>query len=187
MTARLIYVVGPSGAGKDSLLHWLRKQLPATSPVHWVRRTITRAPEPSGEDHECVDEETFNDMLNGKKFALHWDANELRYGVRHSELVPLSQAQWVFLNGSRAQLENTAQQYPGMTVLHITADPKVLKKRLEERGRENTAAIKARMLRSIQLRWPPNCRIIEVHNNDSLPLAGIDMLQQLRQLDDWPA
>ena len=55
MNARLIYVMGPSGAGKDSVLGWLREHLPAEMPVHWARRTITRPASAGGEAHEAID------------------------------------------------------------------------------------------------------------------------------------
>lgn len=187
MNARLIYVVGPSGAGKDSLVQWLRAQLPADSPIHWARRTITRPADAGGEDHESVDEWTFDQLQRSGQFALHWQANGLRYGIRRSELEPLARAQWVFLNGSRAELENTAAQYPGLTFLHITAPPDVLRHRLLSRGRETTEAIASRMQRAIELHCPPACRLIEVQNNDSLPQSGAYLLQQLRLLQGWPS
>jgi ribose 1,5-bisphosphokinase len=186
MSTKLIYVVGPSGAGKDSLLQWLRDQLPADSPVHWVRRTITRPREAGSEDHESVDEMTFDKLLQSQQFALHWQANALRYGIRHSELEPLARGQWVFLNGSRAELENTAAQFPNMTFLHITAHAEVLKQRLQSRGRETAEAIEARLRRAIGMSCPPQCRMIEVQNNAKLSLTGAQLLQQLRQFKDWP-
>ena len=60
MTAgRLVYCMGPSGAGKDSLLDWLRAHLPTPCPVHWAQRTISRSAMPGGEAHESVSPETF--------------------------------------------------------------------------------------------------------------------------------
>jgi ribose 1,5-bisphosphokinase PhnN len=61
MNRRLIYVVGPSGAGKDSVLSWLRQHTPLAAPVHWARRTIDRPKVnlPNAEDHFSVDKATF--------------------------------------------------------------------------------------------------------------------------------
>jgi ribose 1,5-bisphosphokinase len=185
MNARLIYVVGPSGAGKDSLLNWLRKQLPATSQVHWVRRTITRAPDGGGENHESVNLDEFKKILAHQGFAMHWRANDLHYGIRHEELVPLNRMQWVFVNGSRANLEKASEQYPGMVILHITASAEVLKQRLLNRGRESHDTIEARMRRTVEVQWPSDCRLIEITNNGSLETSGLSLLTKLKQLPNW--
>lgn len=184
VNARLIVVVGPSGAGKDSLLSWLRARLPVTHPVHWTRRTITRPVQAGGEDHESLDEAAFTAVLQTAGFALHWQANGLHYGIRHQELHPLSRGQWVMLNGSRAHLAECAQVCPGMTVLHITADAQVLRSRLQHRGRESAAAIEARLQRAVELEVPAGCRLLEVHNNSTLEAAGSQLLLDMSFLRD---
>jgi ribose 1,5-bisphosphokinase len=186
MNAKLIYVVGPSGAGKDSLLNWLRMQLPAQLPIAWARRTINRACTADGELHESVATTQFNRLFEGHEFAMHWAANEHLYGIRHTELGPLTQQQWVFVNGSRAHLPQAAQRYPGLTVLHITAEIEVLRQRLLGRGRESHEAIESRLHRNLALRVPPGCKLIEIHNHDSLESSGQQLLQALRALPNWP-
>lgn len=187
MNSKMVYVVGPSGAGKDSLLDWLRSQIPASAPVHWVRRTITRAPDAGGENHESVSQDEFKRILQQKGFAMHWHANDLCYGIRHIEMAPLERWHWVFVNGSRANLEKAALQYPGMVILHITASAEVLKQRLLHRGRESHDTIEARMRRAMDLRWPSGCPLIEVTNNGSLDASGMHLLGKMRQLQNWPA
>ena len=186
MMTPLIYVVGPSGAGKDSLLDWLRAHLAAELPVAWARRTINRPCAPDGEAHESVDTAEFNRLLRAKQFALHWAANDHLYGIRHAQLRPLTQTAWVFVNGSRPHLPLAAQHYPGLTVLHITADPEVLKQRLVGRGRESIQAIENRLQRTPALHVPPGCALIEIRNNDSLEFAGQQLLASLRNLAGWP-
>jgi ribose 1,5-bisphosphokinase len=186
MNSQLIYVVGPSGAGKDSLLNWLRAQLPAQLPVTWVRRTINRPCVPDGEMHESVATSEFNRLLDAHEFAMHWAANEHLYGIRNAELARLTQQQWVFVNGSRAHLPQAAQRYPELTVLHITADIDILRQRLMGRGRESHEAIENRLSRTLTLRVPPGCRLIEIHNHDSLASSGQKLLQALQTLQDWP-
>lgn len=184
MNPGLVYVVGPSGAGKDSLLTWLRARWPSSVPVHWVQRTITRPSNAGGEDHEAVAEADFETMVQDQIFALHWDANGLRYGIRASQLATLRQGHWVMLNGSRAHLHRAAQQYPGLTVLHITADPQVLRQRLLGRGRETAEALEVRLSRVVDLTWPAGCRLIEIHNNESLEQAGQALLMALQDMED---
>lgn len=182
MSRRLIYVVGPSGAGKDSVLYWLRKHLPATAPVHWARRTIDRPPSgvPEAEDHASVDTTTFAKMVNERLFAMHWDANGHRYGVPHCELNVLNLPNYcVMVNGSRVHLPTAAQSYPGLTVLHITADPLVLRERLIRRGRETLEAIEARLKRNIPLSLPSGCALLEVRNNATLEQVGQELMERL--------
>lgn len=189
MNRRLIYVTGPSGAGKDSVLSWLRHHTPKSAPVHWARRTIDRpsAAEPDAEDHESVDAVLFEQLVVDSAFAMQWDANTHRYGIRHSELTHLSDPSWcVMVNGSRAHLPIAARDYPGLTVLHITATPAVLRQRLLARGRETEQAIEARMLRNIALDIPKGCAWVEVHNDRTLDEAGQLLLAQLDALGLWP-
>lgn len=186
MNSRLVYVVGPSGAGKDSLLGWLKERLPSHLPIHWSRRTITRASGVGGENHESVDANEFERMLTKDDLGMHWFANGLHYGIRHSELEWLQKNHWVFVNGSRAHLPLAAQKFPGMVILHITASEAVLRERLILRGRESSDNIEARIQRSIQMQWPANCPRLSVFNDGLLEDSGIQLLMQLQQLRDWP-
>jgi ribose 1,5-bisphosphokinase len=189
MSRRLIYVVGPSGAGKDSLLAWLRLQTPNSAPVHWARRTINRpqADGPDSEKHEVVDDLFFDDLLVSNEFAMHWNANSHRYGIRKSELIYLDNPNYcVLVNGSRAHLPIAANLYPDLTVLHITADTDVLRQRLCFRARESEEAIEARLRRAIDLDLPTGCSLIEIHNNNSLDTSGQKLLEHLKKLSYWP-
>ena len=179
MNGRLIYVVGPSGAGKDSLLAWVREQLPASAPLHWAGRVITRPADAGGEAHECLDADSFERVLQAQGFAMHWQANGLRYGIRREELAHLAhqvQGRWVLLNGSRAYLPEAARLYPGMTVIHITADAKVLRQRLVKRGRESVQEIERRIERAVDLQVPEGSALHEVRNNDQLEAAGRQLM-----------
>ncbi len=186
MTARLIYCMGPSGAGKDSLLDWLRAHLPTPCPVHWARRTISRAAVPGGEAHESVSPETFAVLRHEQAFALYWDANGLGYGIRHAQLAPLAQGEWVLLNGSRAYLTEALVHFPHLVAVHITASPQVLRKRLLSRGRETADEVEARVQRALAYTPPPGTASLEVHNNGTLNDAGEQLLHALAQLPDWP-
>lgn len=146
----MIYVIGPSGAGKDSLLNGLRNGLAGMDtplPLYFAKRTITRSHHQSNENHESVDEPTFESMLHNNAFALNWFANGLHYGIRHSELSQMHTGKWVMVNGSRAYLEEAKKRFPGLTVLHITAPKEVLRTRLLMRGRESAQDIEARLNR----------------------------------------
>ena len=184
MNRRLIYVMGPSGAGKDSVLDWLRAHLPSNMPVHWARRTITRPALAGGDAHEAIDMPDFVEQHDQGQFALAWQANGLHYGIRHTELAPLQQGHWVLVNGSRGHLPNALQSHPGLQVVHITADPATLVQRLTQRQRETPEEIQQRVARATAFVVPKGA--IEILNNGTLDQAGQQLLQALQQLASWP-
>ena len=186
MTGRLVYCMGHSGAGKDSLLDWLRQHLPASGGVHWAQRTISRAAQAGGEAHESVDEDRFLQLCDAQAFALHWEANGLHYGVRHAQLEPLGRGEWVLVNGSRAYLPQALQKFPELVAVHITASPDVLRQRLQARGRESAEQIEARVQRAAAFQPPPHAAAVQVHNDTTLDDAGRALLQALQQLPGWP-
>jgi len=154
----LIYIMGPSGAGKDSLLNSLHQEMASLGqalPLIMAQRTITRSHHQSNENHEAIDEASFESLLQSNAFALNWFANGLHYGIRHEQLAPMSKGSWIMVNGSRAYLEQAKLRFPGLTVLHITAPVDVLRSRLLARGRENEKDIEARLSRSQSLESNP--------------------------------
>ena len=185
MNSRLIYVVGPSGAGKDTLLSWLKSRVRTSSLLHWARRTIDRPPstDSNAEQHESIDSIGFENLLKEGAFAMHWEANSHRYGIRFQEIAPLYQFKWVIVNGSRGYLSKAASEYPGMTILHITADQELLRKRLIDRGRESNQLIEERMRREVPIITPPQSSLIEIINNGSLESVGSLLLQRLGELE----
>lgn len=185
-TAKLLYFMGPSGAGKDSLIEWLRQHLPAGLPVQWARRTISRPAVPGGEAHESTTPDAHAALRAADAFALHWEANGLAYGVRHGELAPLAQGSWLLVNGSRAYLPEALARYPSLVAVHITASPEVLRQRLQARGRESAEQVEQRVQRALRFQAPPGTGGIEVRNDGTLDNAGHALLQALSQLPGWP-
>jgi ribose 1,5-bisphosphokinase len=185
MSDRLIYTIGPSGAGKDSVLAWLSQHLPKNSTVHFARRVIDRPVQPHGEAHESLSTADFVAQRDQHAFALYWTANQHLYGVRHAELEALKRGDWVFVNGSRAYLEIALNQFPSMVVLHITAPLDVLETRLVARKRESAEQITARLSRAVQFQPPHQCVFFEIQNDSSIEDAGHRTLQILSQLPGW--
>jgi ribose 1,5-bisphosphokinase len=153
-TGRLVLVVGPSGAGKDTLIDHARDRLRANTMwagrrVHFVRRIISR-PAGAGEDHEAVDRHTFDRSILDGRFALHWEAHGLCYGVPSEIDAWLKNGDVVVANGSRAILPEARRRYPQLLVVNIVAPVDILAKRLAGRGRESPESIQQRLLRSGQ-------------------------------------
>ena len=173
MTQRLFYVIGPSGAGKDSALHGLRAAWSNLQPAHWARRTITRETHAGSERNECVSEAAFAELRRAGAFAMDWQANGLSYGIRWTELAPLSTGQCVFVNGSRAYLPMVLKQWPACTVVQITAPAAVLLQRLRARNRETQQAISDRLARGVDVELPASAiRIV----NDGPIVETVEML-----------
>ena len=155
----LVLVVGPSGAGKDSLLNAARRDLAADPRFRFVRRTITRSADPGGEDHEPVTEAEFLT----RDFALQWGAHGLRYGIPADIATDIALGIVVVANVSRGVIETAAARYP-TRVIEVTAPPEVLAARLAARGRESAADVAARLTRSVRL---PESVPVETVMNDS--------------------
>lgn len=143
MKGRLIAVVGPSGAGKDTLIRGALLRDPS---LCWARRAITR-PASGTEPFESLSEAEFDAGLRANRFALHWHAHGLRYAVAHAQLQPMEAGVTVLLNGSRAALPEVWARFPALRVIEVTAPPDVLRTRLAARGRESAEQIAARVAR----------------------------------------
>ena len=148
---RLVFLIGPSGAGKDTVLRWLERIRPRPAQLHIARRSITRLAVDRTESHEPLTEAQFQTLVRANAFALHWCAHGLLYGIRREELAPLSTGANVIINGSRAYVACARERYPGLFVVRLSAAPEVLRSRLLLRGRENPQMIASRMIRNAEL------------------------------------
>ncbi|MEF9898580.1 MAG: phosphonate metabolism protein/1,5-bisphosphokinase (PRPP-forming) PhnN [Pseudomonas sp.] len=150
LSGALIYLMGPSGVGKDSLIDAARAKLLEHN-VAIVRRVITRSAEAKGEDAVGVSVERFEQLCAVGEFALHWRANGLAYGIPKEIDSWLQQGRTVLVNGSRAYLAEARKRYPDLLAILLTVDPQVLRQRLLARGRESLEDIEQRLARSQQL------------------------------------
>ena len=135
-------VVGPSGAGKDTLI---AGALAVRPDLRLVRRVITRPSEAGGEDFEGASVPDFLLRRDRGEFALHWQAHGLHYGIPKAQLAGPGD---VIFNGSRAALPEAVRALPGLRVILVTAPDAVLADRLAARGREEAADIRARLNRA---------------------------------------
>lgn len=147
MPGRLIYLMGPSGSGKDSLLKAARVPLEAYG-CRFARRVITRSAESVGEDAIGVSDAEFERLEGEGAFALSWRANGLAYGIPREIDDWLGAGQDVLINGSRGYLEVARQRYPQLLAIVLQVDETVLRQRLLARGRETPEQIEQRLARS---------------------------------------
>ena len=147
MDGMLIYLMGPSGSGKDSLIEAAREPL-QTLNCEVVRRVITRSAESAGEDAIGVSREEFEQRRVEGDFALCWNANGLNYGIPIEIDKWLNDGRHVLVNGSRGYLAGALHRYPALLPVLLTVKDEVLRERLLRRGRESFAEIEARLRRN---------------------------------------
>jgi phosphonate metabolism protein PhnN/1,5-bisphosphokinase (PRPP-forming) len=169
---RLIYVVGPSGAGKDSLLEWMRARLPADSGVRLARRTITRPAGAGGEDHIAATNAQFDEALARGEFAMHWRANGHRYGVGREIEQWLAAGECVVVNGSREYLAVAKAKFPQLEAVHVVAPAEVLQARLAQRGRERPDEAARRLARNAALSGAAPAAALVLENDGPIESAG---------------
>jgi ribose 1,5-bisphosphokinase len=166
----MVVVVGPSGAGKDTLMALAAKHFSRRAEVHFVRRVITRDGGAGGEDHLSVSEAGFVSMEQSGSFAVWWEAHGLKYGIPAEVSVALGKGHLVIANGSRSALHHFKAVFPRLKVINVTARPDVLAARLETRGRETHEDIMARLARG-PLTVRGDYDVTELDNSGSLEEA----------------
>ncbi|WEM44144.1 ribose 1,5-bisphosphokinase (plasmid) [Photobacterium sp. DA100] len=143
----LFYVMGASGAGKDSLLQAIRMIYPNQLLV--AHRYITRSAQAGGENHVELSLDEFIQRKQRGLFAMSWQANGFYYALGKEIELWLSQGLDVVVNGSRAYLEQAMMDF-GYRVVPVIVDvsAEVLEARLYARGRETPAQIVDRLARA---------------------------------------
>lgn len=145
---RLVLVVGPSGAGKDTLLAGARAALGPDPRIVFARREITRPAAAGGEDHFPVSPETF--VARRHAYALAWEAYGLGYGIPGAITTDLASGRIVVANASRTVIAAAAARFR-VLVVEVTASPDILATRLAGRAREGEADQRQRLARLVAL------------------------------------
>ncbi|KGT93065.1 ribonucleoside-triphosphate reductase [Erwinia typographi] len=164
--ARLIWLMGASGSGKDSLLDALRETAPPGVLV--AHRYITRAADAGGENHIALSETEFHRRREKGLFAIDWQAHQHHYALGVEIDLWLEQGLAVVVNGSRQHLPAVELRY-GSRLLPVClqVSPAVLVQRLRQRGREGEEQIAQRLRRAVEALPPASCMML---NNDG-PLS----------------
>jgi ribose 1,5-bisphosphokinase len=147
MAGRLVLVVGPSGAGKDTLIVAAKAALANDSRFAFPRRVVTRAAVAALEDHESVNPEDFARCEAEGGYALSWRAHGLCYGLPASLMSDIGAGRIVVVNVSRAVIDTARAKFPEAVVIVVDAAPEIRARRLATRGREDEAEIAARLRR----------------------------------------
>lgn len=141
----LLLIVGPSGAGKDTVISGLRQRYDKDPRVLFVQRWITRQPDEKSEAHVGLSPERFESLQADGRFAATWCAHGLHYGLPMEALEHVRNGGIAIANGSRRALDAITKAFQSVEVVNLTIDPLVLEKRLMARGRETPEAIRHRL------------------------------------------
>jgi ribose 1,5-bisphosphokinase len=180
MSGVLLYVIGASGSGKDSLMQHARGALAQDSNVVFAHRYITRPPSAGGENHVALSEDEFESRVARKLFPLHWHSHGLRYGIGSEVNHWLAKGLTVILNGSRAYLREASRGYPELVPVLIEVPPSVLRERLQGRGRESAADIESRLKRAGEFDSLQHYRLLRFSNDAPLETTGPAFVELIR-------
>jgi ribose 1,5-bisphosphokinase len=157
----LILVVGPSGAGKDTLITGARAALKGDQRFVFPRRAITRPQVAGTEDSETMAPGAFAAAMAAGAFAFAWRAHNFSYGIPISIDAVLRQGRQVVINVSRSVIPEARQRYQPLHIVEAWAPPEVLAERLADRGREGDDQIEQRLARAspVEVEGPDVTRI----------------------------
>ena len=145
---RLVLVVGPSGAGKDTLLGLAKAACADDANIVFPRRAITREATVS-EDNEQLSPRAFREAVERGAFAVNWEAHGHCYGLRSAIDDDIRAGRTVIANVSRTVIGALRRAYLDLMVIAITAPPEILARRLASRGRGSDGKIEQRLGRIV--------------------------------------
>lgn len=172
-----VAIIGPSGAGKDTLLALVQESFKNDPRFVFAKRVVTR--QAQGEDHDTLSIEGFLHAQNNGAFCLNWQAHGLYYGLPQQLIDDLTQGKTVIANISRKTLNQCADKFKNFAIIEITAQRDILRQRLKNRGRESDQDIEQRLLRaSLPFALPRNIMAYQIDNSFA-PQHGAEQLQKL--------
>ncbi|MDA9501867.1 phosphonate metabolism protein/1,5-bisphosphokinase (PRPP-forming) PhnN [Bradyrhizobium sp. CCBAU 11357] len=145
---RLVLVVGPSGAGKDTLLRLAQAACSDDPDIVFPRRIVTRASS-ADEDNIAVSPDEFRRAREHGDFAVHWEAHGHSYALPLEINDDIRAGRTIVVNVSRTVIEALRRAYAEVVVVAITAPPDVLTQRLAARARKSDGDIAERLSRSV--------------------------------------
>jgi ribose 1,5-bisphosphokinase len=146
---RLVLVVGPSGAGKDTLLALAKAGCADDASIVFPQRVVTREASAS-EDNLMATRDRFDQSLAQGGFAMHWEAHGHSYGVPRAIDDDIRAGRTVVVNVSRTVIAALRGAYATVTVVLINAPQEILATRLAARSRSSDGKIDDRLGRTVE-------------------------------------
>lgn len=180
MSGAWVFICGPSGAGKDSVIARARAALAPRHDIVFAQRLITRAPQETS-DHQPMSPQDFAFLRRSAALAWHWEAHGYGYGVPLRYAHQVAWGRVVVVNGSREHADGLPEHSTIRRVL-VTAPAEQLAERLARRGRDGPEAITQRLARNAMLMSVRADHVIL--NEGSLSRAGELLQRYLEALAD---
>lgn len=178
-----VAIVGPSGAGKDTIINAVHKLIGENSRFLFIRRTITR--KAGNEDNIGVTEAEFTQLRKQGAFSLDWFAHGIHYGLPNSIKSAIGNGKIVIANISRELVGQANQLFGRVFVVEINAPIEILRKRLVNREREDTAHIEERLERAaIPINLPKQVDYRYIDNSQDVNVAAKTLLKILKALEN---
>jgi ribose 1,5-bisphosphokinase len=146
MAGRLIYLMGPSGSGKDTVLQGVYSLM--GNGCYLAPRVVTRPETDTESGSISVSASEFANLESCGLLAMAWEANGLAYGVLRDINDRLVAGCDVLVNGSRQYLPEARKRYQDLVPVLLCVDERQLIQRLHARGRESGDQIQARLARN---------------------------------------
>ncbi len=163
---RLVLVVGPSGAGKDTLMGLAKVACAEDANIVFPRRLITREASAS-EDNDQISFEAFRQGLADDAYAMHWEAHGHGYALPRAIEDDIRAGRTVIANVSRTVIAEMRRAYAEVVVVSITAPANVLAQRIAARARGSDGNIAQRLSRTVDdLAAIPDATIMNVGSAD---------------------
>lgn len=175
---RLVLVVGPSGAGKDTILGGAKAACATDESIVFARRAVTR-PTNGAEDHDSVSDADFAAALRDGAFALSWNAHGLRYGIPAAIDNDIRRGRIVVCNVSRGIIADARARYATVVCTLITAPTELLAARLAARSRATDASLDERLARNTL--YADFCADVIIDNNGAAEDAVKTFVDYLRR------
>ena len=172
MAGGFVFVVGPSGAGKDSLIAFARTALAGNQAFVFPQRIVTR-PSSEFEQNETLDEEAFAAAEASGAFAVSWRAHGLGYAYPEPASTTSERGCIVILNISRRVVPWSRIHLPNVAVVEVTAPVEILAARLAGRARLEDGDLAARLARSLEVWTPVDASIV---NDGAIEDAGRELV-----------
>lgn len=158
---RLILVVGPSGAGKDTLLNLAKVSCADDANIVFARRAVTREAS-AFENNEQISVEDFRQAQSEGAYAMHWEAHGHCYALPRAIDDDIRAGCTVIANVSRTVIGAMRRAYADVVVVSITAPPQVLAERLAMRSRGSDGNVEQRLGRTVDDAAAPDIAIVNI-------------------------
>jgi ribose 1,5-bisphosphokinase len=169
---RLVLVVGPSGAGKDTVIAGLKTACAHDPAIVFPRRVVTR-PNSDAEDHDSLNDAAFDSAVKNGLFAFWWQAHSLKYGIPRTADDDIRAGRVVVCNVSRSVVPEVRTRYASVDGVLVTAPAEILAARLTGRSRDTDGSLEDRIKRNGNF---AEFRADHVIENVGAPDAAVQLL-----------